>query len=115
MKKKVTRDDLSRKAHDLTLELYRMVHCDDRSPEFQLSVEIRKAAQDLSRSLMSELDSDLALDGASGASLRLQALLQLAKDLAFFPNAGLADFQTRAGEIGAAVRKMMSGLKASGS
>lgn len=114
MKKKPTREDLSKRSHDLALDLYRMVHCGDRAPEFQLSVEIRKAAQDLSRSLMPGMDADQALDAASGAAARLEALLLLAKDLAYFPMADLGDFQKRAGEIGTAVRKVKSGLKGSG-
>ena len=113
--KKLTRQELFQKANELALELYRMVHCGEKSPEFELSVEIRKAAQDTARSLMSEMDPGETLDAASQASARLECLLLLARDLAFFPQADLGDFQKRAGEIGTTVRTMISKLRASGS
>lgn len=113
--KKPTRQELFQSAHELALELYRMVHCGEKAPEFELSVEIRKAAQDTARYLMSEVDPVETLDAASGASARLECLLLLARDMAFFPKADLGEFQKRAGEIGAAIRKMISKLRASGS
>ena len=113
--KKFTRQELHQRAHDLTLELFRSVGCGPKDAEFELSVEIRKAAQDTTRHLSPEVELDEALGAASGSAARLECLLLLAHDLAFFPRADLADFQKQAGEIGAAVRTMISKLRASGS
>ena len=107
MKQKTTREDLHGRAMDLAAEIYRMVHCLPEAEEFELSVEIRKAAQDLVTHLRSGMDPEEALDDASGASARLECLLLLAKDLAFFPKVDLTDFRKRAGEIGKGIRKLM--------
>lgn len=113
--KKITREDLHQRALDLTVEIYRSVGCDPKSEAFELSVELRKAAQDTARNLSSELELEGALDAASGSAARLECLLLIAKDLAFFPKADLGDYKERAAELGEAARKMMTKLRASGS
>src|SRR5262245_27322426 len=96
MKKTMTREDLYERAADLAAELYRMVHVQPGTDEFELSVEIRKAAQDVMTNLGSGMDPAETLDDASGASARLECLLLLAKDLAFFPSVDLPEFRKRA-------------------
>jgi len=113
--KKITRQELHQRSLDLTVEIYRAVGCNPKSEAFELSVEIRKAAQDTTRHLSSEVEVDEALDAASGSAARLEYLLLIATDLAFFPKAGLADFKERAADIGEAARKLMTKLRASGS
>jgi hypothetical protein len=107
--------DLRERAYDLTLELFRSVFCDAEAPEFELSVQIRKAAQDMVRQLSPDVALEDALDVASGAVARLESLLLLAQDLKLFPGADLVDFQERARDLGKAIRKMISKLRASGS
>lgn len=113
--KKPTREELFEKAHEMAVELYRMVHCEHEAQEFELSVEIRKAATDVARYLLSDMDPAETLDAASGASARLECLLLLARDLAFFPKADLDDYRKRAMELGKAIRSMHSKLRASSS
>ncbi len=106
--KKISRQELHRRAYDLALELFRLVSCDAEAVEFDLSVEIRKAAQDTVRHLSPDLDAEDALDVASGSAARLEYTLLLAKDLGLFPHVDLEDFRKRAAEIGAAARKLKS-------
>ena len=106
--KKVTRQELHRRAYDLALELFRLISCDAEAPEFELSVEIRKAAQDTVRHLSPDLDAEEALDAASDSAARLEYTLLLAWDLGLFRHVDLEDFRKMAAEIGAAARKMKS-------
>jgi len=106
--KKISRQELHRRAYDLALELFRLVSCDADTPEFELSVEIRKAAQDTVRNLAPDLDAEGALDAASGSAARLEYTLLLAKYLGLFPHVDLEDFRKRAAQIGAAARKLIS-------
>ncbi|MBV8881180.1 MAG: four helix bundle protein [Planctomycetaceae bacterium] len=112
---RITLEDLQERAQDLALELFRMIRSEPDDEEFELAVEIRKAAQDIARSLTSGMEPRELLDAASGTSARLECLLLLAKDLAFFPQADLGEYRKRAGEIGSAARKLRMRAKNSGS
>ena len=108
------RPDLHRKAYDHALDLFRAVSCEHEAPDFELSVEIRKAAQDTVRHLSPELESEEGLDAASGSVARLETLLLLARDLASFPGADLDDYRARADGIGAGIRRAISWMRKSG-
>lgn len=106
--KKITHQELYRRAYDLTLELFRAISVDADEPEFELSVEIRKAAQETVRHLSPDLGVKDALDAASSSAARLEYALLLAQDLGMFRLADLEDFRKRAAAIGAAARRLKS-------
>jgi hypothetical protein len=112
---KPTKDDVYRKAHQLTLDLYQSIRVQPEEEGFDLAQELRHAAFSTSMALCPDLHREDAIDAACGSSARLECLLILAQDLGFFRQAELAGFRERAKEIGKALQKMNSKLRGSGS
>jgi len=108
---KPTKDEIHRKAHELTLDVYRAIQVDPKHEEFDLAQEIRHAAFSASMVLSPEVRRDDAIDAARGSSARLECLLVIAQDLHYFGNADLADFLKRARDIGKALAKLDSKLR----
>ncbi len=107
---KITKDGIYRKAHELTLEIYKNILAHPRQEEFDLAQEIRHAAFSTSMVLSPEVRRDDAIDAACGSSARLQCLLIIAQDLHYFGDAGLAGLLERIVEINADLQKLRSRL-----
>jgi four helix bundle protein len=112
---KPTKDEIHRKAHELTLDVYRAIQVDPKHEEFDLAQELRHAAFSVSMVLSPEVRRDDAIDAARGSSARLECLLIIAQDLHYFSGADLEGFVARISEINADLHKLQSGLRGSGS
>jgi hypothetical protein len=103
---KPTKDEVYRRAHQLTLDLYESIPVNPDREDFDLAQEIRHAAFSLSMALSPHVHREDAIDAARDARARLECLLILARDLSYFPEADLADFEKRTKEIGNALEKL---------
>lgn len=101
-----------RKAHKLTLDLYRTTEAFPRSEAFGLAVQLRRLSADISMKIAAacgqDRQSDFAqcLGHARGAGVELEYALLLSRDLELIQPASHDDFQARIVEV----RRMLSGL-----
>jgi four helix bundle protein len=104
--------DVWRKAHELTLAIYRATDKLPKTELFGVTVQLRRAAVAVPTRIAEgcgrENDSEFAnqLHKARGASAELEYLLLLCRDLAYLPP---ADYESLVGRL-VEVQKMISGL-----
>ena len=100
------------KAHDLTLEVYRLTKSFPKSEDFALTSQMRRAAMSIPANIVEgcgrRTPSEFAncLGYAQGSSTELESFLLLTKDLNYAEKDGLKQMQDRLIEI----QKMLSGL-----
>ena len=104
--------DVWRKAHHLTLDIYRITESFPRSEVFGLAVQLRRLSADIAMKIAEGCGRDRqtefaqCLGQARGSGVELEYVLLLSRDLELIQSEVHDEFQSQVVEI----RRMLSGL-----